>query len=140
VSNQTWELVELPKGCKPISSEWIFKSKLRPDGSIDKYKAKLVIRGYAHKKGVKYFDTYSPVTKIVIIRTIVVVATIHDLIVHQMDVKTTFLNGDLEKEIYMSQPEGCIAPSLENKVCKLRKSLYSLMQAPNQWYEKLIAL
>ena len=82
-SNQTWELVELPKDCKPISSKWIFQRKLRPDGSIDKYKARLVKRGFNQKKRVDYFDKYLPVTKIATIRTLVALAAIHDLIVHK---------------------------------------------------------
>ena len=129
-------MYDLPKGCKTISSKWIFKKKLRPDGTIDKYKARLVIRGFNQKKGVDYFDTYSPVTKIATIRTLIVLVSIHSLVVHQMDVKTAFLNGDLEEEIYMTQPEGFVVPGQEDKVCKLRKSLYGLKQAPKQWYEK----
>ena len=135
-SNKTWELTDLPKGCRPISSKWIFKKKLRSDGSIDKYKARLVIRGFDQRKGIDYFDTYSPVTKIATIRSLIALAAIFDLVVHQMDVKTAFLNGDLEEEIYMTQPEGCEVPGQEDKVCKLRKSLYGLKQAPKQWYEK----
>jgi len=125
-SNKIWELTDLHKDCRPISSKWIFKKKLRSDGSINKYKAKLIIRGYDQKKGIDYFDTYSPVTRIATIRTLITLAALFNLVVHQMDVKTTFLNGDLEKETYMTQPEGCEAPGQENKVCRLRKSLYSL--------------
>jgi len=135
-SNKTWELTNLPKGCRPISSKWIFKKKLRSDSSIDKYKARLVIKGFDQKKGIDYLDTYSSVIKIGTIRTLIVLATIFDLVVHRMDVKTAFLNGDLEEEIYMIQPEGCEVPGHENKVRRLRKSLYGLKQAPKQWHEK----
>ncbi|XP_019256415.1 PREDICTED: uncharacterized protein LOC109234819 [Nicotiana attenuata] len=79
VSNHTWDLSDLPKGCKPISSKWIFKKKLRPDGTIEKYKAILVITGFNQKKDIDYYDTYSPVTKIATIRTLVAVAAIHNL-------------------------------------------------------------
>ena len=75
-------------------------------------------------------------TKIATIRSLIALAAIFDLVVHQMDVKTAFLNGDLEEEIYMTQPEGCEVPGQEDKVCRLRKSLYGLKQAPKQWYEK----
>ena len=75
-------------------------------------------------------------TKIAAIRTLIVVAAIHNLVVHQMDVKISFLNADLEEEIYMPQPEGCEVPSQQNKVCKLSKSLYGLKQSPKQWCEK----
>ena len=89
-------------------------------------------RGFNQKKGVDYFDTYSPVTKIATIRTLIALAAIHDLVVHQMDVKTAFLNGDLEEKIHMIQPEGFVVPGQEDKLCELRKSLYGLKQAPTQ--------
>ncbi|XP_075095193.1 uncharacterized protein LOC142173494 [Nicotiana tabacum] len=94
------------------------------------------MRGFNQKKGIDYFDTYSLVTKIATIRTRVALATIHNLVIHQMDVKTAFLNGDLEEEIYMTQPEGFVIQGQENKVRKLKKSLYGLKRVPKQWYEK----
>jgi hypothetical protein len=136
LSNNTWELVDLPRGCKPITCKWIFRKKLKSTGSIDKYKARIVVRGFTQRHGIDYFDTYSPVTKIATIRTLIALACIHDLVVHQMDVKTVFLNGDLDEEIYMVQPEGFVVPGQENKVCKLVKSLYGLKQAPKQWHDK----
>ena len=93
-------------------------------------------KGYTQKKGIDYFDTYSPVTRLTTIRILIAMALIHKLIVHQMDVKTAFLNGDLDEEIYMDQPEGFVVQGQESKVCKLRKSLYGLKQAPKQWHEK----
>jgi len=81
----------------------------------------LVIGGFDQRKGIDYFDTYSPVTKIATIRALISLAAIYDLVVHQMDVKTAFLNADLEEEIYMTQPEGCEVPGQENKVCRLKK-------------------
>ena len=136
LQNHTWELVNLPPGCKPLGSKWIFKRKLKADGSVDKYKARLVIKGYRQKEGLDYFDTYSPVTRINSIRMVLAIAALRNLEVHQMDVKTAFLNGDLNEEIYMEQPEGFVAPGQEKKVCKLVKSLYGLKQAPKQWHEK----
>ena len=97
---------------------------MKADGSIDKYKARLVIKGFRQKEGLDYFDTYSPVTRITSIRLVLAIAALRNLEVHQMDVKTAFLNGDLEEEIYMEQPEGFSAPGQEGKVCKLVKSLY----------------
>ena len=108
----------MPKGCKPISSKCIFKKKLISDDTIDKYKTRLVIRDFNQKKGVHYFDTYSHVTKITTIRTLIALVAIHDLLVHQMNVKTTFLNVDLEEMIYVTQPEGFMVKGQENKVCK----------------------
>ena len=109
---------------------------MKAGGSIDKYKARLVIKGYKQKEGLYYFDTYSPVTRISFIRMLIAIAAIHNLEIHQMDVKTAFLNGDLDEEIYMEQPEGFIVPGQEKKVCRLVKSLYGLKQAPIQWHEK----
>ena len=109
---------------------------MKPDDTIDKYKARLVVKEYRQKEGLDYFDTYSPVTRITSIRMLIALAAVHDLKIHQMDVKTTFLNGELEKEIYMEQPEGFIVPGKEKKVCRLVKSLYGLKQAPKQWHAK----
>jgi hypothetical protein len=120
----------LPQGTKPLGCHWIFKKKLRTDGSIEKYKARLVVQGFGQKEGFDFFDTYAPVARITTIRMILALASIHKLLIHQMDVKTAFLHGDLEEEIYMKQPEGFIVPGQENKVCKLVKSLYGLKQAP----------
>jgi len=135
--NNTWTLVDLPKGAKPIGCKWIFKKKYHPDGSIDKYKARLVAKGFTQKPNIDYFDTFAPVTRISSIRVLLALAATHKLVIHQMDVKIAFLNGDLEEEIYMTQPEGCVVPGQENKVYKLLKSLYGLKQAPKQWHEKL---
>ena len=104
--NHTWELVDLPQGCKPLSSKWVFKRKQKVDGSIDKYKARLVIKGYKQIEGLDYFDTYYPVMRINSMRMMLAIAALRNLEVHQMDVKTTFLNGDLDEEIYLKQPEG----------------------------------
>jgi hypothetical protein len=136
MSNHTWEIVDLPQGAKTIGCKWIFKRKLKPDGSVEKYKARLVAKGYTQKKDLDYFDTYSPVARMTSIRVLIAIASIHNLVVHQMDVKTAFLNGDLEEEIYMDQPEGFVVHGKENKVCRLVKSLYGLKQAPKQWHEK----
>ena len=129
--------MDLPPGSKPLGYKWIFKKKMKANGSIDKYKVRLVIKGYKQREGLDYFDTYSPVTRISSIRMLIAIAAIHNLEIHQMDVKTTFLNGDLDEEIYMEQPEGIIVPGQEKKVCRLVKSLYGLKQAPVQWHEKI---
>ena len=137
ISNHTLILIDFPPGAKSIGCKWIFKEKLKPDGSIDNYKVRLVAKGYNQKKDINYFDTFARVTRISSIRVLIALASIHKLFVHQMDVKTAFLNGELEEKIYMNQLEGCVADGNEHKVCKLVKSLYGLKQAPKQCHEKL---
>jgi hypothetical protein len=101
LSNGTGELSKLPFSCKPIGCKWVFKTKRRPDGTIDRYKARLVAKGYTQKEGEDFFDTYSPIARMTTIRVLLSLATSCGLIVHQMDVKATFLNGELDEEIYM---------------------------------------
>ncbi|GJR38608.1 retrovirus-related pol polyprotein from transposon TNT 1-94 [Tanacetum coccineum] len=95
---------------KELGCKWIFKNKMKADGTIDKFKARLVIQGFRQKEGIDYFDTYAPVARISTIRLLIALAATHNLVIHQMDVKTAFLNGDLEEEIYMKQPEGFVMP------------------------------
>nr|GEV47914.1 zinc finger, CCHC-type [Tanacetum cinerariifolium] len=119
--------------CKPLDCKCIFKRKMKVDGTIDKFKARLSIQGFRQKEGVDYFDTYAPVARITTIRLLALAVT-HNIVIHQMDVKTAFLNGYLDEEVYMKQPEGFVMPGNEHKVCKLVKSLYGLKQAPKQWH------
>jgi hypothetical protein len=136
LSNGTWELVDRPYGCKPPGCKWVFKKKLRPDDTINKYKARLVAKGYTEKEGEDFFDTYSLVARLTTIHVLLSLAASHGLLVHQIDVKTTFLDRELGEEIYMTQPDGFVVKGQEDKVCKLLKSLYGLKQAPKQWHEK----
>jgi len=114
----------------------VFRKKYHSNGTLNTYKARLVAKGFRQKEGVDYFDAYAPVAKTTTIRILFALASLNNLIVHQMDVKTAFLNGDLDEEIYMEQPEGFMLPGNEQKVCKLVKSLYGLKQAPKQWHQK----
>ncbi|GKF37352.1 zinc finger, CCHC-type containing protein, partial [Tanacetum coccineum] len=136
MENNTWVLSHLPPCYKPLGYKWIFKRKMKVDGTIYKFKARLVIQGFRQKEGIDYFDTYAPFTRITTIRLLLALAAIHNLVIHQMDAKTAFLNGDLEEEVYMKQPEEIVMPGKEQKVCKLVKSLYGLKQAPKQWHQK----
>jgi hypothetical protein len=133
IKNNTWDLVPLPAGRKTVGSKWVFKLKLKPDGSIERYKARLVAKGYSQVEGLDYSETFAPVAKFPSIRTVLAIAASEDMEIHQMDVKTAFLNGFVEEEIYMAQPEGFVKPGEENLVCKLRKTIYGLKQAPRAW-------
>jgi hypothetical protein len=104
----------------------VFKKKFKPDDTINKYKACLVAKGYTEKEGEDFLDTYSPVARLTTIRVLLSLAALHGLLIHQIDVKTAFLNGELEEEIYMTQPDGFVVEGHEDKVCKLYKSLYGL--------------
>ncbi|KAH9656699.1 hypothetical protein KPL70_022787 [Citrus sinensis] len=116
MSNQTWVLVDLPPGSQPISSKWVFRRKYNNDGSLQTFKARLVAKGFKQRNGIDYFDTYAPVARLTSIRVLFAIASLNNLYVHQMDVKTAFLNGDLDEEIYMEQPEGFVLPGNEKKM------------------------
>jgi hypothetical protein len=132
LSNGTWELVDRPYGCKPVGCKWMFKKKLMSDGTVDKYKAKLMAKGYTQKEGEDFFDNYSPVARLTIIHVLLSLVVSHGLLVHQINIKTTFLNRELEDEIYMTQHDGFVVKGQEDKVFKLQKSLYDLKQSPKQ--------
>ena len=131
-ANDVYDIVKLPQHRKTVGCKWIFKRKVRADGSIERYKARLVAQGYSQKPGQDYDETFCPVVRFESVRSVIAMAAQHGLLLHQMDVTSAFLNGDLEEEIYMSQPEGFQTEG-ENLVCKLKRSLYGLKQAPRCW-------
>ncbi|CAA7014470.1 unnamed protein product [Microthlaspi erraticum] len=126
----------LPDGFKTVGSKWIYTIKRDSKGAIDRYKARLVAKGFTQKDGIDYKETFSPVSKKDSLRIVLALVAQYDLELHQMDVETAFLNGDLEEEVYMDQPEGFVVAGKEHMVCKLRKSIYGLKQASRQWYLK----
>ncbi|KAM2724743.1 hypothetical protein EV1_027531 [Malus domestica] len=131
--NQVWTLVDPPEGIVPVGNKWVFKRKIGVDGNVETYKARLVAKGYRQREGIDYEETFSPVAMIKSIRILLAIAAYHDYEIWQMDVKTAFLNGYLEEELYMTQPEGFVSKSEKTKVCKLQRSIYGLKQASRSW-------
>ena len=135
--NNTWELVDRPQNRNVIGVKWVYRTKLNADGSINKLKARLVVKGYAQIFGVDYSDTFAPVARLDTIRLLLAIAAQLNWKVYQMDVKSAFLNGVLQEEIYTEQPEGFANEGEEDKVCLLKKALYGLKQAPRAWYSRI---
>ena len=119
-------MVELPDRMKHVSSKWVFKKKLNEVGKVKTYKAQLVVKGYSRVEGIDFGEIFSPIAKLTSIRLLLSFAATFDLEVEQMDVKTMFLDGNLDEEIYMKQPKGFTIKGKKELVCKLKKSLYRL--------------
>ena len=132
-ANKVWDLVELPKGRKAIGSKWVYKVKTGADGQIERYKARLVAQGFSQKYGDDYDETFCPVVRLESLRALMALAVQNGLKLHQVDVTTAFLNGELEEEVYMRQANGFITDGEEHLVCKLKKSIYGLKQSPRCW-------
>jgi len=132
--NQTWDVVPCPPSVKPLGSKFVFTIKLRSDGSIDRYKARLVVLGNKQEFGLDYEETFAPVAKMTTVRTILAIAASESWPLHQMDVKNAFLHGDLKEDVFIKLPVGM--PTPPQTVCKLKRSLYGLKQAPRVWFEK----
>jgi len=135
--NGTWALTELPAGHRPIGLKWVFKLKKNAEGEVLKHKARLVAKGYVQKQGVDYEEVFAPVARLDTVKLLLALAANRGWEVHHLDVKTAFLNGELEEEVYVSQPEGYAVRGKERKVYKLSKALYGLKQAPRAWNIKL---
>lgn len=135
--NCIWELVSEPKNVTPVTCKWVYKLKKRADGTIDRYKARLAARGFSQQYGLDYEETFSPVAKIVTIRTIISLAAYKGWKLWQLDVKNAFLYGELDRDIFMEQLHGFISKEFPNHVCRLKKALYGLKQAPRAWYGKI---
>lgn len=131
--NEVWSLTNLPPGKNTVGSKWVFKRKLGADGSVTRFKARLVARGFSQQQGRDYDETFSPVVRGESIRALLALATREDMVLHQMDVQTAFLNGTLDEEVYMQQPEGYEEEGREQQVCRLHKSIYGLKQSPRCW-------
>lgn len=137
LKNDVWEIVPRPKNKSDVSSKWLFKIKHAADVSIGKYKARFVVRGFSQKEGINYEETFAPVAKYTSVRTVIAIVASKGWKIHQMDVKTAFLNGIIEEEVYLEQPKGFVVNNKQTHVCKLKKALYRLKQAPWAWYERI---
>jgi hypothetical protein len=135
--NDTWELVPRPKNKNVISTKWVFRNKLNEDGQVRRNKARLVCKRYAQIKGIDFEETFFLVARMEAICFLLAYACSKNVKVYQMDVKLAFLNGKLEEDVYIEQPEGFQLSENTNYVCKLKKALYGLKQAPRAWYSIL---
>jgi transposase InsO family protein len=136
VENGTWEIVELPAGKQAIGSRWVWKVKHNSDGTIERYKARVVAKGYLQCPGFDYTDVFAPTYRPAALRLVLALAALKDLELRSVDISSAFTYGDLDEEIYMEQPEG-FHQGGPNMVCKLKKGLYGLKQASRQWNKKI---
>nr|KYP44586.1 Retrovirus-related Pol polyprotein from transposon TNT 1-94 [Cajanus cajan] len=135
--NDTWQLVDPPSNCKVIGVKWIFKTKLKETGEIDKFKARLVAKGYTQEEGIDYGEIFAPVARLETVRTVIAIAATKRWSIYQLDIKSAFLHGEINEDVYLEQPPGYVCQGREHQVYKLKKALYGLKQAPRAWYSKL---
>jgi hypothetical protein len=135
LGNNTWDLVPPPRNTNIISGKWVFRHKLKPNGSLDCYKAHWVLRGFSQEQGVDFDETFSPVVKQAMVRVVLSISLSLKWETHQLDVKNAFLHGKLAKVVYSRQPIGFIDSTRPEHVYRLNRSLYVLKQAPRAWYQ-----
>jgi hypothetical protein len=136
VDNGTWRLVPRPPRANVITSKWVFKHKYRADGSLARYKAIWVVRGFSQRYDIDYDETFSPVVKPATIRAVLSIAASHSWPIHQLDVKNAFLHGHLNETVYCQQPPSFVDPAAPDHAYLLQKSLYGLKQAPRAWHRR----
>ncbi|GJW35487.1 retrovirus-related pol polyprotein from transposon TNT 1-94 [Tanacetum coccineum] len=139
IANDVWELVPQPRNMTIIGTKWVFRNKLDENGVVSRNKARLVAQGYNQQEGIDYDETYAPVARLESIRILLAYACALDFKLFQMDVKSAFLNGFINEEVYVAQPPGFIDFEKPDHVYKLKKALYGLKQAPKAWYDRLKA-
>ena len=135
--NQTWQLTSLPPGHRAIGLKWVYKVKKDARGEVLKHKARLVAKGYVQQHGIDYYEVFAPVARLESVRVLLALAANAGWAVHHMDVKSAFLNGELQEEVYVQQPPGFVVAGKEHLVLRLNKALYGLKQAPRAWNTKL---
>lgn len=135
--NQTWVLVPRQPSMNVIGCKWVYRPKIKADGSLDRLKARLVAKGYNQREGVDFLETFSPVIRPTTIRTILTVATVKGWNLRQLDVKNAFLHGFLTETVFMEQPPGFRDDQFPDHVCLLKRSLYGLRQSPRTWFDRL---
>ena len=135
--NLVWKLVEPPPQCNPIGTKWVFKNKQDADGVLVRNKAQLVAQGFCQKEGIDFEETFAPVARLESIRILLALAASKGFKLFQMDIKSVFLNGFIEQDVYVKQPPGFENPKFPNRVFNLQKSLYGLKHAPRAWYDRL---
>ena len=136
IDKKVWTLTELPAGHRALTSKWVYRTKDLPDGTQVE-KARIVARGFEQVQGVDFHEIFAPTIRSKSLRTLLAIGAAMDLEIHQLDVKTAFLNGTLQEEVYMHQPKGFEHPDFPHLVCKLHKTLYGLRQAPREWFNEL---
>nr|GEY20025.1 retrovirus-related Pol polyprotein from transposon TNT 1-94 [Tanacetum cinerariifolium] len=134
---QVWELVDKPYGKHVIKLNWLWKNKKDEEQTVIRNKARLVAKGYAQEEGIDFEESFAPVARLEAVRIFVTYDAHKSFPIYQMDVKTTFLNGPLKEEVYVTQPDGFVDPDHLEKAYRLRKALYGLKQDPRAWYDKL---
>ena len=139
LKNHTWDVVPLPPGKKAVGCKWVHAKKHHADGTLERYKSRLVARGFTQAYGIDYFETFSPVAKMETIRLLLAVAAHFHWVIGLFDLKNAFLHGDLTEEVYMHQPPGYLLGP-PSTACRLQKSIYGLKQSPRMWFGRFTSV
>ena len=134
--NDMWDLVVLPNGRRTIGNKWVLKKKKSETSHVEKFKDRLVAKGYSQVQGLDFGDIFSPITILTSITLLMYLAVMFDLEIEKKDVNKTFIHGYLEEEIYMNQPEGFIMKGKEELVYRIKEYIYGLKQSHRMWYQK----